>query len=147
MWFKGWNTFTSKYISNCADIINGKTFLSPVNNLCGSIPGFPMLFHLFICLSMCQTTTLVTIAHEIRLMWILHYFLLQNCFGYPRSAFLYAFQIILSVSKKKKKYFGIVDWKWSKFIHQIGETKHFNSEAFCLETWCTSPLFIFIFSQ
>lgn len=50
----------------------------------GSIPGFPVLFHVIICLSICQTTVLITVAYRKswdQVMWILPYFLLQNCFG------------------------------------------------------------------
>ena len=71
----------------------------------GSIPGFPVLFHLFICLSICQTTvSWLLIAHRKswnQVMWILHHFLLENFFGYSRPfAFPYTFQISVSVSTK-----------------------------------------------
>lgn len=73
--------------------------------MCGSIPGFPVWFHLFICPSICQTTvSWLLIAHRKswnQVMWILHHFLLQNFFDCSRPfAFPYTFQISMSVSTK-----------------------------------------------
>lgn len=113
---------------------------------CGSIPRYPMLFHFFICLSICQTTISITVKFiEVvkLLMWTLHHFLLQNCFVYSRPAFSYTSQISLSALSMLELFIK----NTGNLYIKLERINILIVNYFSPETWYTSPLFTFLSSQ
>lgn len=116
----------------------------------GSIPGFPVLFHVFIYLSICQTTVLITVAYRKSwdpVMWILHYFLLQNCFGRRTVSkhFVSFYTILLELFLENTVNLYIKLERLNFFY--CWEIKHLNSESFSPKIWCISLSFTFNFFQ
>ena len=127
-------------------IVHWKAFLSPVSYMCASIPD-SLCCSIYLYVFISETTlSWLLIAYRnswSQIMWILHHFLLQNCFHSSRPfAFPYTSQISMSVSTKL---YWNCDWKCSESIYQIEKDNYFNSLCFSLRTWYTSLLYIFIF--